>query len=77
MYKTVKAKSSEEAIKNSGMFVGQLAEVVGFKVHGSTDGVWSVIPEFKLKEGQPNAQDNQNTEPQTVEESVKSGFHSK
>lgn len=74
-YKTVKATSKEEAIKKSGLYVGQFAVCKSIDVTGGHSGEFTVIGKFDLKEGQPNAQDNQ-SEPKTVEESVRKGFES-
>ena len=47
MYKTVKAKDHEEAIKKSGLRVGQLARITDLKATGNTDGLWTIHPEFQ------------------------------
>lgn len=53
-YQCVKAKSREEAIKNSKYFIGQKAEVESFQVNGSINGDWTVLPHFKLTEEKSN-----------------------
>lgn len=57
-YVKVQAKTREEAIEKSGLYVGKAAVVTDIKAFGNLKGEWTVHPEFDVvKEEQNDSSD--------------------